>query len=322
MREIRAGELLRHSSRPDWGLGKVVLADGAHVWVYFKGKGGTTPEGQVAQFPQGFERLEGVDGVHDTELDNLPPYEPGKFARKSTSLTFERAKTLFQRAYPLGFGDSKYQDTTGERPYKVAAHRRFVAAEPRLRVLAQSGSGDDIERALRTIYAGERGSDMMGLNLMHPRFEAPHYFDVLSGDVEYARKLLSTALAFIPAGNKATFEDYASAVESMYWKGKQSRTGRWPFFTWLPFVANPSIHIMIRPTVAIDFASVLPFHLRFESELDFGSYERVLMMSRELLARIQESELNLSKRPLDMIDLQSFMWVAMRYFDPGVLDKA
>jgi hypothetical protein len=77
--------------------------------------------------------------------------------------------------------------------------------------------------------------------------------------------------------------------------------------------------MMIRPSVAMDFASIMPFDLKFESELDFGTYERVLLMSKELLGRIQDSELNLSRRPLDMIDLQSFMWVTLKYFDPGAL---
>ena len=34
----------------------------------------------------------------------------------------------------------------------------------------------------------------MGLNLMHPRFEAPHYFEALRSDTENDRVLLSEAV--------------------------------------------------------------------------------------------------------------------------------
>jgi hypothetical protein len=169
MQRLRGDNYIRHATKPAWGLGKIIYADGADVWVYFKQKPGAVPEDRVARFVQSMDQLVIVTDVQDAELDNLPPYINGKFARKSTSLTFERAMALFQKAYPLGFGDPKYHDPMGERPYKLAAHHRFLDSEAALRDLAQAGTGQIIEQALRIIYFGDKNAETMALNLMHPR---------------------------------------------------------------------------------------------------------------------------------------------------------
>ena len=78
--------------------------------------------------------------------------------------------------------------------------------------------------------------------------------------------------------------------------------------------------MLVRPAIVSGFASILPFDIRFSSHLEYDTYSRVLRMSRQLLGYVADSELNLSRRPLDMIDLQSFMWVVQRHFEPGVLE--
>jgi len=113
---MQPGTLVRHVTRQAWGLGKVVLTDGASVWIYFKGRPGATPESRVVELSQGTDKLLPVERTQDTELEHLPPYANGKFSRTATSMTFEKARNLFQRAYSLGFGDPKYLGRDGERP--------------------------------------------------------------------------------------------------------------------------------------------------------------------------------------------------------------
>ena len=207
-----------------------------------------------------------------------------------------------------------------KRTYKVAAHERFAEALRQLQVFAKNGTADQIRGALERVYRGDRGSDIEGLNLLHPRFEAPHYFSALADDAA-ARAYLRAALQFSIEINQGSFDPYASAVAQMQWVDGKDDKGLWPLFSWLPFIANPRSHMMIRPTVAREFASAMGFDLQLDSELNFSSYSRVLTMSRLLLDTLQESELNLSRRPLDMIDVQCFMWIAMRHFEPNALDS-
>ena len=133
---------------------------------------------------------------------------------------------------------------------------------------------------------------------------------------------LQASLAFSEAPDNATFEALASVVERLPGASHQSRVGKWPFFTWLPFIAVPERHMMIRPSIARGFASILPFEIHYRSELDYSMYHLVVLMSERLKAIVADSELNLSRRPLDMIDMidmQSFMWVVQRYFEPSSL---
>jgi hypothetical protein len=46
-------------------------------------------------------------------------------------------------------------------------------------------------------------------------------------------------------------------------------------------------------------------------------YERVCRLAEHLLEELDVSGLNTNRRRLDMIDAQSFMWVARRYSEPG-----
>jgi hypothetical protein len=93
--------------------------------------------------------------------------------------------------------------------------------------------------------------------------------------------------------------------------------GRWPYATWLPFIAEPTHHFAIRPTYIHEFASAAAFEIAYNSELDFRMYELVCRLAEHLLEELDVSGLNTSRRPLDMIDAQSFMWVARRYSEPG-----
>ncbi|MEP7311490.1 MAG: hypothetical protein ABI859_02815 [Pseudomonadota bacterium] len=290
------------------------------MFVYFKDGKGTTPEARVRRLQLVSSNLDLVPPRPDVLLDNLPPYDGTKFQRTRTDLRLDRARDLFLKACPNGFGGEVYNAPNGERVYKSVAHERYAAAASSLPAIAKQADAATIRDALRHVYAGPKGGDIEGLNLMHPRFEAPHYFAALD-DGGFARRFLSAALAFISSPDRPNFERYASAVEEMQWVEGKGGTGLWPLFSWLPFVADPANHLVVRPSIVREFASILPFELRLDSALDYESYRRVLTMTAALKAAIENSEVNLARRPLDMIDLQSFMWVVLRLFEPGALEK-
>jgi hypothetical protein len=319
--EMSEGSLVIHRSRLDWGQGKVLHIRGEDALVYFKGQVASTPEGKVVRMQIPADRLQVIPQRADVELDHLPPYDPDsmKFKRPATKVDLVRSRMLFQTRYPLGFGDPLYHSLTDERAYKVAAHERFVDSLPQLQVLATNGTGEQIRSLLERVYRGDRGGDIEGLNLMHPRYEAPHYFAALTDDSE-AQNYLSAVLSFISKVSEATFHEYTSTVSRMQWNVERGDKGLWPLFSWLPFIGNPGLHMMVRPSVAREFASAMGFDLHLQSDLDYQSYVGVLKMSQLLMSKLQESELNLSRRALDMIDVQSFMWVAIKYFEPNALE--
>ncbi len=153
------------------------------------------------------------------------------------------------------------------------------------------------------------------MNLLHPRWEAPRFFDALD-DVAWARRYLSSSLAFAAERSAGTFDALADVIVEMPGLDR-GLTGRWPYATWFPFVAEPKHHIAIRLTYIEEFASAAAFDIAYNSELDFRMYERVCLLAERLLQELDSSGLNTGRRSLDMIDAQSFMWVARRYSEPG-----
>jgi hypothetical protein len=312
---LNAGDHVRSRKQPQRGIGKVVYEDGATAAVYFKDRSKAVPELRVSVFRLPTEILELVpDPPPDAELDNLPPYSNGEFERKKTSLTIKGATDLFFRTYPGGFNDPGYFDAfTGEREYKAAANRRYLEAMAAgLPTLTERP--EEIRAALWRIYDGLDHKVIFPLNLMHPRFEAPKFFDALEHS-SWAPRYLSASLAFAAERSVATFDALADVMEVMPGL-ERGLTGRWPYATWLPFIAEPTRHIVIRPAYIEEFAAAVPRSIAYSSELDFRMYERVCGLAEWLLKELDVSGLNTSQRPLDMIDAQSFMWVAQKYSEP------
>lgn len=315
---LGAGDHVRSGRQPERGIGKVVYADASIAVVYFKDRTKTIPEDRLSRFQLPTEILElAPDAPPDAELDHLPPYSQGKheFKRKKTDLTIKRAQDLFFRTYPLGFNDPGYFDPIrGEREYKAAASRRYLkATAARLPTLIERPQ--EIRAALWRIYDGLDHKAVSPLNILHPRWEAPRFFDALD-DIAWASRYLSTSLAFAAERSAATFDALADVMEAMPGL-ERGLTGRWPYATWFPFIAEPKHHIAIRPTYIEEFASAATFDIAYSSELDFRMYERVCRLAEHLLEELDVGGLNTSRRPLDMIDAQSFMWVARRYSEPG-----
>jgi hypothetical protein len=317
---LRAGDRVRSGKQPDRGIGKVVYADAATAAVYFKDRTKTVPETRISEFRLPTEILELVlDPPPDTELDNLPPYSringKNEFKRKRTDLTIKSAQDLFFRTYPLGFNDPGYFDPIkGEREYKEAANRRYLEAMA-AGLPALTERPQEIRAALWRIYDGLDHKAVFPLNILHPRYEAPRFFDALD-DFAWAPRYLSTSLAFAADGSAATFKALTGVMEEMPGL-ERSLAGRWPYATWFPFIAEPKHHIAIRLTYIEEFASAATFDIAYNSELDFRMYDRVCQLADHLLKDLDVSGLNTGRRALDMIDAQSFMWVARKYSEPG-----
>lgn len=310
---LKRGDHVRNTRSSTLGIGKVVYATSSLVTVYFKKPAEPLPEKRVFEYRLPSEVLELVaDAPADPELDNLPPFVDGRFKRAKTDLTLHAARDLFFTTYPRGFDDPAYHDPmVGERGYKVLAHQRFLDLREDLATMELK----DLRAAFWRVYDGLDHKTIFPLNIMHPRFEAPRFFDALD-DLDWAARYRTSVLAFIEAPASETFAELADALVVM--PGVEpARTGRWPYMTWLPFVADPTKHIAIRPTFIQEFASAAAFHIPEISELDYATYARVIELARWLLTDVDTSGLNTSRRTLDMIDAQSFMWVARRYSEPG-----
>jgi hypothetical protein len=229
---LSAGDRVRSGKQPERGIGKVVYADASSAVIYFKDRTKPIPEDRLSEFRLPTEILELVpDAPPDAELDHLPPYARpnGKhvFKRKKTNLTIKAAQDLFFRTYPRGFDDPSYFDAIkGEREYKAAANRRYLEAMAAgLPTLIERP--EEIRAALWRIYDGPDPKAVSPLNILHPRWEAPGFFEALD-DPDWSRQYLSTSLTFAAERSKAAFDSLGQVMEAMPGP-KRVATGLWPY---------------------------------------------------------------------------------------------
>lgn len=318
---VAIGDLVEHSRA---GLGKVVSVSGSYVRVFFKGRRDIAPEWRVMELRLPCEFLSPVQRHADAELDNLPPWKGGKFERFPTPLTFESAKLAFAKQFVQGFADPGY--VRQERAYKNSAHRRFMQSfAPQAQQWIRNGDAAALSAGLNAVYGdpkADKGGSDERLNLMYQRVEEPAYFDALRGGGDATCRFVDATLQFLETDSEKHFDDYVKSLLALPTRTDGASLEHWTTVTWLPFIARPDHHILIKPTITRTFASVLPFKIHYRSEINYPTYASCVAMAQQMRERLQHSELNLSGRPLNMLDVQSFMWVVMRYTQPALVSKA
>jgi hypothetical protein len=84
---------------------------------------------------------------------------------------------------------------------------------------------------------------------------------------------------------------------------KQTRVLTWPLVTVFGFIAQPDVHMFLKPNVTRAAAREYGFDLAYRSRPSWETYASLL----ELAQRMRRDQRDLG--PRDMIDLQSFIWV-------------
>lgn len=307
------GAYVRH---PSWGPGKVVSADSSLIRVYFRDVDEPFPEKRVKTFDQkGLPMLTVIEPFADAALDNLPPWKDGKFVRYKTDLTIGAAKRDFLRRFSDGIDDAEFRRE--EIDYKRSAHARYMTLfSPHARGWIAENDHEAIASALDAVYGDPRapkiGPDSR-LNVLYQKVEEPAYFDALRGGGEYTVRYAEAALDFIERDGTEQFDRYVRALEHLPTREGGARIDLWTTLTWLPFIAAPDQHCLIKPTIIQSFASALAFEPNYKSQLNHLTYRSVQAMTDGMRETLRSSEVNLQGRELDMIDVQSFMWVVARY---------
>lgn len=202
-------------------------------------------------------------------------------------------KRKFLHFFPQGFTDETY--LAWERNYKWEAHRRWEAAinEKEMEGLLRRRRYHEI--ATRAIRIESRTNLLFSFEKMALR-------DAV-GEPAGAR-LFATSLYDYLFGKgtlSAKFTRWAAAVAAL--PRKQTRVLTWPLVTVFGFLAVPTRHIFLKPTVIRRAAARYGFPFAYQSRPNADTYASFLEF-----ARVVRRDLA-SMHPRDMIDLQSFLWV-------------
>ncbi len=201
----------------------------------------------------------------------------------------------FLRLFPGGFRDGDYLEL--EREYKWAAHVDWEETLPRTefrRLLRNKRYQEITTRAVR-VEQRSRYSMMFSFEKMalrdavrsarSARDFAEGLYDLLHGRAALSRR----------------FEQWIETVAAL--PRKQTRVLTWPLVTVFGFIAQPEVHILVKPNVTRAAALLYGFDLRYRSRPSWEGYSRFLQFAATIRRDVRDL------RPRDMIDLQSFMWI-------------
>ncbi|MEA2205162.1 MAG: hypothetical protein QOE77_1938 [Blastocatellia bacterium] len=206
-----------------------------------------------------------------------------------------RCRRKFLRFFPEGFRDETY--LSWEREYKVETHERWQQVLARAefrRLLRQRAFGEIAARAMRV--------EQKSRHSMIFSFEKMALRDAVKSE-EGARAFAEGLYQFLHGTGRleSRFERWVNVVSEL--PRKQTRVLTWPLVTVFGFVAQPDLHMFLKPTVTRIAAREYGFDFRYHSRPTWETYASLLEFAE--VVRREQRELS----PRDMIDIQSFLWV-------------
>jgi hypothetical protein len=295
--ELELGTLVEH---PAWGRGKVVEFRPPHVVIYFPSLAGSD-QGPRRTLQLAAEQLSVSAEQSDPAFDRVsagsgkarkPTREPSR-PRGPSAQPLEVAIAGFRTEYPGLFEDPKLTSEVLHR--KRAARQRFVEllGQGRGRELLGSGASSEVSSSLVEMY---RATDIPS------PFERMGACDGFK-DGAAASRVLKAALDFADSPVAETFQGLTEAIGSLPASARGSRVLTWPNVTILPFLADPSRFMVLKPAIARQTAARMGFDLPYSAFPEWRCYEALQRMGS--LLRDELSGLGAS----DYIDVYCFMWV-------------
>lgn len=286
------GILVEHTV---WKRGKVIELVSPYAIIHFPALA-DSPQGPQRKLREDAPQLTKSSVQSDPELDGVEtgPQKPKKASKrkvKDVVNSLDEAVAWFEQTYPDKFGDEKFMD--GDLRNKRAALEVFRAnfGEGRGAAMVDQGKHAEIATALDGIYRATNILSPFEVKAVHKAF--------LKGD-ESATKVLGTTLAFVTGPGVPTFKAMAEAVSQLPADGGKVFT--WPIVTLLPFFAEPSRYMALKPTNSELMAARMTFDLKYDSTPNWETFDASLRMAAQLFERL---------KPLgakDMLDVQAFMW--------------
>jgi hypothetical protein len=216
-------------------------------------------------------------------------------AKRMLSASAERCRRKFLRVFPGGFGDETYLEW--ERDYKWATHERWRAAlnQAEFRRLLRGRDFTEIARRAIRVEQQSRHSMIFSFEKMALRDAVrskPGAELFANGLYEYLHGRSSPERRFV---------EWAETVAAL--PRKQTRVLTWPLVTVFGFVAQPDVHVFLKPLVTREAARAYGFDLQYAARPNWETYRSLLEFASVLRRDLRDL------KPRDMIDLQSFIWV-------------
>jgi len=214
---------------------------------------------------------------------------------KAASPGAQRCRRKFLRIFPGGFRDETYLDW--ERDYKWETHERWEEALAKAEFQRLLRAREFGEVAARAVRVEQRSRHSMIFS-----FEKMALRDAVKSD-QGARAFAEGLYEFLhgSASLEQRFKAWVETVGSL--PRRQTRVLTWPLVTVFGFIAQPDIHVFLKPNTTRAAAREYGYGLHYRSRPSWETYSSLLEFAAVVRRDLRDM------RPRDMIDIQSFMWV-------------
>ncbi|MEN3368358.1 MAG: hypothetical protein V7609_501 [Verrucomicrobiota bacterium] len=214
-------------------------------------------------------------------------------SNNSTASSANKCRRKFLRFFPKGFRDETYH--AWERDYKWNAHQQWNEALSQKTFASLLGKKEFAEIAARAVRIESRTNLLFSFEKMALRdaVKSP------AGARSFARGLYD----FLHGAGETEvrFERWCEMIAGL--PRKQTRVLTWPLVTIFGFIAQPEVHIFLKPNVTRIAARKYGFVFQYQSKPNWETYGSLSEFAETIRRDLREM------RPRDMIDVQSFMWV-------------
>lgn len=228
------------------------------------------------------------------ERETIINKPPQLASTRGQSATKKRARRKFLRFFPAGFYDETYIDW--ERAYKWNAHKQWQTS------LAAETFHSLIRKRRYSKIAQDAVRIESRTNLLFS-FEKMALRDAVKTSA--GAKLFATGLYEFLHGDPGTVEEkfnrWCAVVAAL--PRKQTRVLTWPVVTVFGFIAQPQVHIFLKPNVTRLAARLYGFDFHYQSRPTGRTYVHLLDFAKTVRRDLADM------RPRDLIDIQSFIWV-------------
>jgi hypothetical protein len=204
-----------------------------------------------------------------------------------------RCRRRFTKFYPGKFRDDDY--IALERNYKWQAHEHWQETLGRqiFRDLMEEGAFAEI--AARAVKIESRTNLLFSFEKMALRDAVKS----TKGAEAFARGLYN--FLFGRGRIEKRFAPWVEVVAAL--PRKQTRVLTWPLVTVFGFIAQPDIHMFLKPNVTRRAARAYGYDFEYVSRPTWVTYGSLLRFTETVRRDLRDWH------PRDMIDLQSFIWV-------------
>ena len=303
--KFKLGDRVKHFTKTEWGIGEVVTEESnGRIQIFFEDVGAKEFDLAHAKFL----KLSGDDGSSEY-LTSLVKFHFAELKKPSITgnqkpefKSFSKAIQNFLSFFPQGFLDSNYlTGPSNERQYKNDAHNLMLSLLNKhdFKSLLDQGNFKEIhDRSKKVINK---------TNLISP-YEKIWFSNGISS--EDNQIIFAKSLFYMLYGDgevQTRFESFSKMLSLI-------GAAKWPIATYFLFITFPENHIFLKPLVTQNAAKVLRQEINYKPELNWLTYNQVLTLA-ELIRKELIKDGREILAPIDLIDIQSFIWVtAPGYF--------